>query len=95
MGAGERSCACHSRPCQVVLKLLGQHTEPEHMSYLLSQAPQEKLGSLHIRALVEIIMGLEIKVAVPLPTLHKLKEVRTPRCTTVCTAHVCAGFRGS
>ena len=64
-------------PRQVVLKLLGQHTEPEHISYLLGQAPQTQLGSLRVTPLVDIIVNLDVKMAVPAQTILKLKDVRS------------------
>ena len=64
---------------QVVLKVLGQHAEPEHLAYLLSLAPRKKLGSLNLEELIALLETVDVKLALPLQTIEKLKEVR-PNC---------------
>lgn len=59
---------------QVILKLLGQHTEPEHVGYLLSQAPQEHLGNLSVQQLKSMMLSLDVRAAVPIGTIVKLKH---------------------
>jgi hypothetical protein len=63
-------------PLQVVLKVLGQHAEPEHLAYLLSLAPRKKLGSLNLEELIALLETVDVKLALPLQTLEKLKEAR-------------------
>lgn len=59
-----------------MLKVLGQHAEPEHLAYLLSLAPRKKLGSLNLEELVGLLESVDVKLALPLQTLEKLKEAR-------------------
>lgn len=61
--------------CQVALKLLGQHAEPQHINYLLSCAPRKSLGDLHLEQIITYIMGTDIRLTLPLQTVEKLKEV--------------------
>ena len=61
---------------QVVLKVLGQHAEPEHLAYLLSMAPRKKLGSLNLEELIALLETVDVKLALPLQTVEKLKEAR-------------------
>ena len=56
--------------------MLGQHAEPEHLAYLLSLAPRKKLGSLNLEELIALLETVDVKLALPLQTLEKLKEVR-------------------
>ena len=62
---------------QVALKLLGQHAEPQHISYLLSRAPRKSLGDLSLQQIINFIMGTDVRLTLPLQTVEKLKEVRT------------------
>ena len=55
--------------------MLGQHAEPEHLTYLLSLAPRKKLGSLHLEELISLLENVDVKLALPLQTIEKLKEV--------------------
>lgn len=55
--------------------MLGQHAEPEHLTYLLSLAPRKKLGSLRMEELVSLLETVDVKLALPLQTIDKLKEV--------------------
>ena len=57
-----------------MLKVLGQHAEPEHLTYLLSLAPRKKLGSLRLEELVTLLESVDVKLALPLQTIEKLKE---------------------
>jgi hypothetical protein len=72
---------------QVVLKVLGQHAEPEHLAYLLSLAPRKKLGSLNLEELVALLETVDVQLALPLQTIEKLKEVRP--CLSACSACAC------
>jgi hypothetical protein len=64
---------------QVALKLLGQHAEPQHVNYLLSRAPRKSLGDLSLDQIITAIMGTDVRLALPLQTVEKLKEV-SPGC---------------
>lgn len=66
---------------QVALKLLGQHAEPQHISYLLSRAPRKSLGDLSREQIISFIMGTDVRLTLPLQTVEKLKEVRTSALT--------------
>jgi hypothetical protein len=66
---------------QVALKLLGQHAEPQHISYLLSRAPRKSLGDLSLEQIITFIMGTDVRLTLPLQTVEKLKEVRTAALT--------------
>lgn len=83
---------------QVVLKVLGQHAEPEHLAYLLSLAPRKKLGSLNLEELIALLENVDVKLALPLQTLEKLKEARVMRlpsslrCVLMRPRHGCRPF---
>ena len=46
------------------------------MAYLLSLAPRKKLGSLNLEELIALLEAVDVKLALPLQTIEKLKEVR-------------------
>jgi hypothetical protein len=48
------------------------------MAYLLSLAPRKALGSLGLAELVALLETVDIKLALPLTTIEKLKEARRP-----------------
>jgi Ca2+-binding EF-hand superfamily protein len=72
--AGEGTEVLEEDELLVVLKLLGQHTEPEHVGYLMGQAPRAALGSMAVRHLQPLLGKCNVRIAVPLQTLEKLKD---------------------
>lgn len=59
----------------VVLKCLGQHAEPQHITYLLqSQAKEKPSPELSVAALVDMVESIDIGLALPLEVLQRLRE---------------------
>ena len=62
-------------PAQVVLKMLGQQAEPQHITYLLQSASENKPSStLSKKLLVQSINKMDISLSVPLDLLRRLRK---------------------
>ena len=65
---------------------------------MLSLAPRKKLGSLNLEELIALLEAVDVKLALPLQTIEKLKEVRLRLRVRSAfegadATRCCAGFR--